>query len=100
MYYVQMPTTRIGSVLIDNIVPKDQILHIKYEDLLENPQEILTNVLDFTGCVSDAISIQNSVQGINKNRRYAFSQTPKLIALYKTIQNDPLLQQLGYADVL
>ena len=89
-----------NCLAIDNIVPKDQILHIKYENLLETPQEILTKILDFTGCVSDAVNIQNSIQGINKNRRYAFSQTPKLVALYKTIQKDPLLQRLGYGDVL
>lgn len=89
-----------NCLAIDNIVPKDQILHIQYENLLENTQEILTKVLDFTGCVYDAVNIQNFVQGINKNRRYAFSQTPKLVALYKTIQKDPLLQRLGYGDVL
>ena len=79
---------------------KSQILHIQYENLLENPQEILTKKFDFTGCVSDAVSIQNSVQGINKNKRYAFSQTPKLVALYKTIQKDPPLQRSGYGDVM
>ena len=89
-----------NCIAIDNIVPKDQIFHIKYENLLENPQEILTKVLDFTGCVSDAVSIKNSVQGINKNRRYAFSQIPKLVALYKTIQKDPLLHRLGYDNIL
>ena len=89
-----------NCLAIDNFVPPEKVLHIKYEDLLDSPQDILTKVVHFCGLTVDTANIQKSVASINKERRYAFSQTPKLVQLYKTIQKDPLLQQLGYADVL
>ena len=88
-----------SCLAIDNIVPAEQIFHVKYEDLLDNPQDTLTKVIHFVGCILDPENIQNSIAGINKERKYAFSQTPELVALYKTIQNDPLLQKLGYSNI-
>ena len=70
---------------IDNMVPKEQIFHIKYEDLLDNPEDILTKVVHFCGLISETANIQKSVEGINKERKYAFSQTPKLVELYKYV---------------
>lgn len=78
----------------------DQCYHIKYEDLLENPNEIFGGLITHLGLDISTENIHSAVQNINTSRKYAFSENKELIELYKSYKDDPLVKELNYHQIL
>ena len=84
---------------IDDLVPASNVLHIRYEDLLENPATILPQLLKFCQLHSTTETQAKSIASINASRKFAFVSEKALVQRYKSIQQEPLLQRLGYSNI-
>ncbi len=79
---------------------RNHIIHIKYEDLLAEPVDVLSEILDFLSVAKKKNKIEQMVSGINKERKYAFLSNPNLIEVYKSVSDDELIKSLGYNNIL
>ncbi|MCK5222563.1 MAG: sulfotransferase, partial [Candidatus Aminicenantes bacterium] len=79
---------------------KDNIIHIKYEDLLGNPTDVLSGVFDFLSIEKDRIHIELITNSIDKKRKYAFLSEKDLIDVYKSIKENEFIKLLGYNNIL
>ena len=78
---------------------KGDIIHIKYEDFLENPLKNMELIckflkLDFNVEQFNTINIE-----IDKNRKYAFMEDKELMDKYLSIKNDDVLIKTGYNNL-
>ena len=73
-----------------------KVLHIKYENFLENPMITLEQILEFIGIDIEKTRILSVTNYINKSKRYVFLENPELREIFKEIQQKELLQKLGY----
>ena len=76
------------------------IYHLKYEDFLEAPMDYLPDIATFTGLEANQKSMETLVKNVNSNRKYAFLSDPKLLAEYKKIQTNALVQKLNYDKII
>lgn len=77
----------------------ERFLTLRYEDFLESPLEHIKRVTDFIRLsVTDNV-LKRSVADVNINRKYSFLSDNESVQLYKKIQNEPLLIQLGYNNI-
>ena len=82
----------------EKITPKN-LLEIKYEDFLIEPEKFLHAISNFIGFTIDNEIIRNLSAKINAERAYPFTKNPKLIEFYNQIKNNPTLVGLGYKDL-
>ncbi|MCB0804104.1 MAG: sulfotransferase [Flavobacteriales bacterium] len=78
--------------------PND-IIKIKYEDLLENPSGKLAEIIDFCELIVSKSEIEKVSSMIDSSRRYGFVNNPELCNHYLTIKQDPLMTKLGYDNI-
>lgn len=76
------------------------MLHICYEDLLENPEEKLTKISQFCGLQTTQDDILNQIKSIQSDRRYAFLKNPQAIDVYLRVKDRPLMKLLGYNNIV
>jgi hypothetical protein len=77
----------------------DRILHIRYETLLETPEESFKRILKFAGFdMSKDISI--IVREVKKDRRYAFLNNGELLSVYEKIKDLESVKRLGYHTII
>ena len=76
------------------------LLHVKYEDFLENSMEVIKRILEFMNARVEYEKIMLSVKNVNANRNYAFLKNKNLLKVYKEIQNNEFVKRLGYQDLL
>lgn len=79
---------------------EDNIIHIKYEDLLEDPVDILSKILDFLSIEENRAHMELITNSIDKNRKYAFLSEKNLIDVYKRIKENEFIKVLGYNKIL
>ncbi|WP_456397904.1 sulfotransferase [Desulfurobacterium sp.] len=75
------------------------MMHVKYENFLENPEKITKDILKELNIDYEIQTVRNAINGINTNRRYAFLKDDNLYQIYKEIQNQPLLTKLNYNKI-
>jgi len=73
-----------------------KIIHISYEELISNPQEIISELTAFL-----EIEPKNTLPKdfFNIKRKNAFLNNPELIAFYEKIKNDELVKKLNYGNI-
>lgn len=76
------------------------IMHIKYEDFLDEPEIVLKDILDFTGLNIKADRLSRHVVGINTSRRFAFINDRELITVYMDIRDMEIVKKLGYDGII
>lgn len=76
------------------------IIHIKYEDFLDDPLLNIKKLLFMINLDCDVIKISKLIENVNPKRKYAFVLNKELVDIYKTIRNDKVLIQLGYNNIL
>ncbi len=77
-----------------------RVLHVKYEDFLENPDKILSELGKYLNLELD-VSIINSIKNkINPSRSYAFLNKKELTDLYKEVKSDEWFKKLGYGEII
>ncbi|NQU67330.1 MAG: sulfotransferase [Candidatus Marinimicrobia bacterium] len=71
-----------------------QCLSVRYENLLENPADMLDNILVFTGTNVSKTEKTNILSSINKNRAFAYRNDPALKQFAD--KNKSILEKFGY----
>jgi hypothetical protein len=82
--------------IIHSFEAKENIIHIKYEDLLENPLNEFQKLSHFLAIDLKDNIIQSIADDIKSDREYAFLRDNELITFYKKIKTDSLMVKLGY----
>jgi hypothetical protein len=77
----------------------DKILHIRYETLLETPEESFKRILKFAG-FDMSKDISNIVREVKKDRRYAFLNNGELLSVYEKIKDLESVKRLGYHTII
>lgn len=78
----------------------DKFLTIRYEDFLDNPLAHIKKVADFIQLPVTENILEQSIANVDNSRKYSFLDENESVQLYKKIQNDPLLIQLGYSNIV
>ena len=77
-----------------------EVLHISYEDLLEKPEAIIKNIIEFCNLEAKNRNHEKFLQTIDKTRKFAFVNDSELVEFYQSIKNDELVVRLGYGDII
>lgn len=75
------------------------ILHIKYEDLLNDPKYHLVKIFDFTEIPYTQKDIDMAINTFKIDRKYAFIKDHDLVNIYNEIKDWPIMKQLGYDNI-
>lgn len=78
--------------------PKD-IITVKYEEFLLSPTEYLKQILDFIQLPYTEEQLHEISQQVKPERGYAFLQDSESVDFYQSIQDLPIMKQLGYDDI-
>lgn len=71
-------------------------LALRYEDLLQNPQDHLATVAGFCEIEASGQQIKDAARQVDGGRRLAFLQDPELQAFYRKVADNPWMRKLGY----
>lgn len=82
---------------LENI--SNDILHIKYEHFLLEPEHWLQKLNEFCDLTGDHEKIKSLSTTVNPRRRYAFMDDPSLINFYNQVKNNYYMRRLGYCDL-
>jgi hypothetical protein len=96
---IQLWETYVSRVFSLSEEFKDRLLHVKYEDLIEKPQEVLMNILGFVNLKvnkKDILSVKNMIK---PERRYAFVKNEELLRIYNQIRENDLIKKLNYSNI-
>lgn len=74
-------------------------LDLRYESLIETPEEQLERVARFCGLAPSAAQVREVVAPIDRTRAFAFRQDDGARAFYETVRGSPLMQALGYGEI-
>ena len=74
----------------------DNVYSICYEDLLEDPINVLTGIIDFCGITLSAETLKSIAVTVNASRRFSFARSPDLVNLAHRLKEEPLIKKLGY----
>lgn len=97
---IQLWETYIKKSLSLNEELGDRILHVKYEDLIERPDEVLPNIIDFAALKVNKEKILSARDIIKPERRFAFLKNEELLRVYNQIRENDLMKKLNYSDIL
>ncbi len=80
-------------------LPAQQVRHLRYETLLENPRKELRTLLLFAGLEPDTALLDRLAAQVNPGRGNAFLQDPQLADFYRQVCGSPWMERLGYANI-
>ncbi|WP_022846902.1 sulfotransferase [Desulfurobacterium sp. TC5-1] len=75
------------------------ILHLKYEEFLENPIPTIESVLNWLNVSIDGDRIKKATSLVNASRSYAFLSNERLVEFYRNLKGKPLVRKLGYHNL-
>jgi hypothetical protein len=76
-----------------------EVLHISYENLIEEPEAIIQSIAKFCNLKMDGMNHEKILQTIEKTSKFAFVNDTELVEFYKTIKNNELAVRLGYENI-
>ncbi len=79
---------------------QNDVLNIKYEDFLINPEHYLNELKIFCSLQFPINKIHLIANEVNKERRFAFKDNETLLELYDIAKNNNWMRKLGYNDEL
>lgn len=75
------------------------IIHVRYESFLENPNKYLRDILDFINLKPTNPNINKTIKTINPDRKFAFSKNKELIKIYYDIKDRKIIKKLNYHNI-
>jgi hypothetical protein len=78
---------------------KNNILNVKYEDLLDTPEHHLKHILDFIKLKASPQRLQAAIMKIKPERRLAFLRNEKLVGVYEKVKGLELVKKLDYHEL-
>lgn len=82
-----------------NDVFGDNIYHVRYESLLDNPIPVMKELLDFIDMPVSDEKLAETVKHIRTDRKFAFLENKKLVKIYEGMRDNDLMKKLGYSDI-
>ena len=79
---------------------KNNILHIRYETLLETPPDVFKSICTFLNLKVENSKISDICKLINHSRKFSFTKNKSLINVYKAMDKDNLLTELNYHNII
>ncbi|MCB0502479.1 MAG: sulfotransferase [Bacteroidetes bacterium] len=76
------------------------IYHLRYESFLEHPMQFLPEIAEFAGLHPTQEKMKDLVKNVNSDRMFAFTKKPELVEIYKKVQQQDWIKQLGYGEIL
>lgn len=77
----------------------DRVMHVRYEDLLSDPQRHLGAMSAFAGLTPDSQALTEAAAIIRPGRAFAFVQDEELVKAYLEVRERELIQRLGYGEI-
>ncbi|MCO5249095.1 MAG: sulfotransferase [Chitinophagales bacterium] len=77
-----------------------QMKQVRYEDFLQNPTPILTDLAEYCGLNSTNVDIKNQLEKVKSDRSFAFLNSNGALEVYHKIKNQPLMKQLDYDKII
>ncbi|MCB2208717.1 MAG: sulfotransferase [Bacteroidetes bacterium] len=77
----------------------NEILHLKYEDLLSSPEIHIETMLHFIGIDKNTDRMEQFISRIDASRKHAFIGNEELERFYKSIQNKKSVIKLDYHHI-
>jgi len=87
---------KLWKTYVNQAFSYKDVLHVKYEDLLESPIVVLRRIFDHLNIDVENHDLDNYSSRFNKDRAYAFLANEKLKAFFKDVENDDLVKELKY----
>ncbi len=78
---------------------ENECLMVKYEDFISNPEENLLKLIEFCDLDPNTPILKLLCQGINAERRFAFTNDREAVGLYHRVRQDKWMNNLGYGDI-
>lgn len=75
------------------------MMHVRYEDLLSSPENILLEIVRFIGLKVRQQQITQCAKHIDVRRRYAFTGSKELVELYMSLKSDERMKLLRYDKI-
>ena len=75
------------------------IIHIQYEEFLENPEKVFYSIIDFLSLPKNPEKVKDIIKKIDKSRRFVFIYNPQFVKIYEEIKNDEILKRLKYNNI-
>ena len=82
------------------IVQNENVIHIKYEELIENTTQVMGRIFEFLKLSEENINNFSPDDMINTDRNFAFVKNKENIKLYKNLMDHHLLEKLDYFDFI
>jgi len=79
---------------------EDNIIHIKYEDILSEPAIELKKIINFLDISLDEKRLNKLTFNINDKRKYAFINNDYLKSVYLKHHDDAIVKHLKYNEIL
>jgi len=79
---------------------KRNILHIRYETFLENPEENFKYILEFIDLYADKSAILTLANNIHSDRKFAFAKKGDLIEVYNQTKDKSVMKELNYHNII
>lgn len=76
------------------------MLHVRYEDFLDQPAKHLDDIAQFCGLNYTKSNIDEQVKFVKNDRSFAFTKNPEAINVYLKIKDEPLMKLLHYDKIL
>jgi len=77
----------------------DNLRHVRYETLLEDPVTVMQDLLGFLNMSADKALISQVAAEVNLDRKYAFLRNHELVKIYEQIRGRELIKRLGYGEI-
>ena len=81
---------------LETAFPDLPILHVRYEDFLENPVSGFSRVLEFCELEAEQARVVEICADVDAGRRFAWRNDPELCAFAESVRTDPWMTRLGY----
>lgn len=91
---------KLWEAYIKQSLSYKEALHIKYEDLIVKPIQILKEIFNFIDISVNEKDYDIYAKEFNPNRAYSFLKNDELIDFYLKIKGNDLVKELGYADLI
>lgn len=77
-------------------IPPQQVYTLRYEDLVQQPEQYVAELLQFLGMTFAPGMAAQAAAAVNPERAFAFRRHDHLVAFYESCRSHPLLQRYGY----
>jgi hypothetical protein len=90
----------VEKALIISDNSQEMTMSIKFEELMDNPEEIIGRLIRFVDISTSRTRVEQSIGMLDKRRKFAFLASETLREFYMQIKDEPILAKLGYDKVV